>query len=312
MNKDIDILVLGSLNMDLVIESEKNPYPGETLRGSNFFVNPGGKGNNQAVAIGRLGGNAAFAGCVGNDGYGKQLLDNLLNNNVKTLGVKTIEGVSTGIAIINVFKGQNTILLYEGANAKCTLGNISNLEELIARAKMLLMQLEVPINTVYEAVDLAEKYNTKVILNPAPAAALEESIYKKLYMLIPNEIEAKQLLGYKAEDNISYQQLVEIFNRKGVENVIITRGKEGVTYNYEGGILHEPACLVEAVDSTGAGDAFTGALCFLLSKGASLPRAISYATKVAAIKVTRLGAQSALPTDEEVEGFIKRLAEGQA
>jgi ribokinase len=312
MNKDIDILVLGSLNMDLVIESEKNPYPGETLRGSNFFVNPGGKGNNQAVAIGRLGGNVAFAGCVGNDGYGKQLLDNLFNNNVKTFGVKTIEGVSTGIAIINVFKGQNTILLYEGANAKCTLDNISNLEELIARAKMLLMQLEVPINTINEAIDLAEKYNTKVILNPAPAAALKDYIFQKVDTLIPNEIEAKQLLGYKAEDHISYEELVETYRGKGVKNIIITRGKEGVTYNYEGEILHEPACVVEVVDSTGAGDAFTGGLCFSLSKGASLPEAVSYATKVAAIKVTRLGAQNALPSAEEVESFSESLAEGKA
>lgn len=303
MKKDIDILVIGSLNMDLVIESERNPYPGETLKGNNFFVLPGGKGNNQAVAVGRLGGNTAFIGCVGNDAYGQQLADNLVKNNVKTVGVKRLEHISTGLALINVFNGQNTIIIYEGANGQCGEPLIEEMKQLIERAHILLMQFEIPMPALEKAVEIANSTGTKVILNPAPAAKINEELLKKIDILIPNEIEAKIMLGYKADEEVNYEDLIYEFKRKGVKDVIITLGKEGAIFSYKDNISRKDAYLVKAVDSTGAGDAFIGGFCFALAKGKEIDEAVECGTKVAAIKVTKMGAQSGLPTFEELEGF---------
>ncbi|HEY5561333.1 MAG TPA: ribokinase [Clostridiaceae bacterium] len=300
MVKDIDILVIGSLNMDLIIESERNPKPGETIRGTNFYIMPGGKGNNQGVAIGRLGGKITFAGCLGEDEYGRLLAENLKNNNVDISGVIRTN-TPTGTALINVFNGQNTIILYSGANSKCSHENLLGLEELIKRSKILLMQLEIPMETVEWAIDKAKEMDTKVILNPAPASVLKDELYKKIDILIPNEIEARDLLSL--DDKTSYEELLNIFINKGVNKVIITLGSEGVIYSEGENVYNKPAYKVKAIDSTGAGDAFIGGLCTSISKGKSFEEAIDYASRVAAIKVTRFGAQEALPREEEVEAF---------
>jgi len=301
MEKDIDVLVIGSINMDLVIQSERNPIPGETIRGSNFSIMPGGKGNNQGVAIGRLGGKVAFAGCVGEDEYGRLLLENLINNNVDISGIVRTN-MPTGVALINVFDGQNTIILYSGANAKCIHENLLGLVELIKRAKILLLQLEIPMETVEWAIDKAKEMDTKVILNPAPATILKEELYKKIDILIPNEIEARELLGL--DDKTSYEDLLKVFIEKGVKKVIITLGSNGVIFSDGEKVYYKPAYKVKAIDSTGAGDAFIGGLCTGISKGKSFLEAVDYASRVAAIKVTRLGAQEALPREEEVASMV--------
>lgn len=307
MLKDIDILVLGSLNMDLVIESERNPYPGETIRGKNFSTFPGGKGNNQAVAIGRLEGDVAFAGCLGADSYGSQLIENLKANNVKDYGIYISDKSSTGLAVINVFNGQNTIVLFGGANDSCLKENIKNVEVLINRSKILLMQLEIPMDTIEWAAQIAIQNNTRVILNPAPAAFLSDKLYKNIDTLLPNEIEAKLLLGYNADEEVDYGFLTEMFIKKGVKNVIITLGKDGVIFNNGSEIKKVGAYSVKAIDTTGAGDSFIGGFCYLLSKGKSMMESITFATAVAAIKVTRMGAQSGLPTLDEVNNFLTNL-----
>lgn len=304
MDKDIGILVLGSLNMDLIIETDRHPYPGETIRGKAFYASPGGKGDNQAVAIGRLGGDVAFTGCVGNDAYGRQLVDNLAANGVNTKGLMMLDDASTGLALINVFGGQNTIILYPGANSRCSIELVKRHEDMIKRAHILLMQLEIPMETVLWATSIAKKAGTMVILNPAPAAQLDEALYENVDVLVPNELEAQQLLSIEIEGFADYEKIISMFLDKGVKHVLITLGDKGVIYNTEGGIERKPAYKVKAVDSTGAGDAFIGGLCFALSRGMALENAVDYANAVAAIAVTRMGAQSASPTAKEVEEFL--------
>lgn len=306
MDKDIDVLVLGSLNMDLIIETDRNPYPGETIRGKAFYTSPGGKGDNQAVAIGRLGGNVSFMGCVGKDEYGRQLIANLIDNHVNTGGIAELDGVSTGLAFINVFKGQNTIILYAGANGQCTIDQMKHYEGMIKRARILLMQLEIPLETVVWAASVAKKSDTMVVLNPAPAVTLDDEFYRDIDVLVPNELEAQQLLDMEVKRRSDYDKMVTMLTDMGVKNAIITLGSKGMIYNSGSGIKHKPAYEVKAVDSTGAGDAFIGGLCHALAQGMDMDRATDYANAVAAISVTRIGAQSASPTAKEVEEFLAK------
>jgi len=299
-HSNANIVVLGSLNMDLVTETERDPYPGETIKSKLFRTSPGGKGNNQAVAISKLGGHVDFAGCVGNDQYGEQLLDNLIVNNVDPRHIKRLNDVFTGMAFINVFNGQNTIILYEGANGYCTVERMEYCEELIKKAKILLMQLEIPFETVKWAARIAKANNTLVILNPAPAVVPDKEIYKDIDVLVPNEVEAQQLSDIKIKHDNDYSLIINKFKSLGVSNVIITLGDKGVLY----GENYIKAYKVEALDSTGAGDAFIGGLCYALSCDMLIKDAIGYANAVAAISVTRIGAQSALPDNEEVKHFI--------
>lgn len=303
LKKDIDILVLGSLNMDLVIESDRAPYPGETLMGKAFFTSPGGKGNNQAIAAGRLGGRVVFVGCVGDDSYGSELINNLINNNVGVDGINKINDQSTGLAIINIFQGDNTIILHSGANARCITDELHSLEILISRARMLLMQLEIPIETVMKAIDITKRYGTKVILNPAPAIKLNDKAYKDVDYLILNEIESKILLGYDLNETIEHEKLIREFIHRGAKNIVITLGKDGALFNHEDKIMKQPSYKVNAVDSTGAGDAFIGGFCYALIRGLNIQEAVVFGSKTAAIKVTRMGAQKGLPTMEDIEDF---------
>jgi len=304
MKKDIEILVLGSINMDLVTETERNPLPGETIKSKSFKTSPGGKGDNQAVAIARLGGDVVFAGCVGNDQYGEQLIDNLIANGIEADYVKKLSDINTGMAFINVFKGQNTIILYEGANGCVTTENMMHCEELIKRSQILLMQLEIPVETIKWAAAVAEANETMVILNPAPALALDNEIYKYVDILVPNEVEAQQLSGIEIKNDSDYERIISRFRNMGVKEVIITLGDKGALYGNGSIMKRTPAYNVDAVDSTGAGDAFIGGLCFALSHDRPMDKALKYASAVAAISVTRMGAQSALPTAYEVEEFF--------
>lgn len=294
------IIVIGSMNADLVIHSPKMPQIGETLTGSNFQVNAGGKGLNQAVAIAKLGGNVSFCGCVGNDANGELLLNELKNNNVDFKGFVTSEA-PTGIAMITVVDGNNFIILDSGANAKLTPEVIENYSDLIAECEYCVLQLEIPVETVLKVCEIAKKSDTKIILNPAPFKELPNEIFSQIDYIIPNEHEAHNLTGIYPDNEENTRKAVLKLKQMGVKNVIITLGERGCAYNVGDSILFEPALKTNVVDTTSAGDTFIGALVSKLSKNETLNNAIVYATKASAITVSRLGASKSIPFADEVK-----------
>lgn len=298
----MQFLVIGSMNMDLVVETNKYPIGGETVRGKSFHQIPGGKGANQACAIGRLGGDVSFIGACGKDEYG-----NILINNMKDAGVNVdnIERVdkSTGIASITIEKnGENRIIIIPGANAYLTPSVIKKNEMLIKKASIIILQLEIPLETVFEAIKFANKYNKEIILDPAPACDLPNEIYKKIDYILPNESELDILVPNKKHDsNKKVKTLLDL----GVKNVILTQGEKGVTFYSENIKKHIKAKKIKVVDTTAAGDAFVGGLAKRLNSNNNLEKAIEYANFVAGLSVTKIGAQSSLPTYCEVKKFIK-------
>ncbi len=294
------IIVIGSANADLVIHSPKMPNLGETLTGSNFQVNAGGKGLNQAVAIAKLGGNVSFCGCVGNDANGELLLDELKNNNVDFKGFET-EEVPTGIAMITVVDGNNFIILDSGANAKLTPEAIENYSDLIAECEYCVMQLEIPVETVLKVCEIAKNSGTKIILNPAPYKELPEILFSQIDYIIPNEHEAHDLTGIYPDNEENTKKAVLKLKQMGVENIIITLGERGCAYNIGENVYFKPALKTNVVDTTSAGDTFIGALVSRLSQKESLENAIFYATKASAITVSRLGASKSIPYANEIQ-----------
>ncbi|AZR73752.1 ribokinase [Anoxybacter fermentans] len=298
-----DILVVGSMNMDLVVQTDRYPKKGETIIGNDFKLVPGGKGSNQALTIGKLGGNVSFIGACGKDYFGDILLSSLKKGGVNTDAVYRLEE-STGIAAITIEKnGDNRIIIVQGANSKLTPEMIDTLKNKISRAKIVLLQLEVPLETVIHTIELAHQYNTKVILDPAPARKLPENIYHKIDYLLPNEGELDLLLkDYNLptlEDKVA--QLLDW----GVGAVLVTRGEKGISLYTKGMQKTFEAIKVEVVDTTAAGDAFAGAFSLGLYRNWSIEESINYARIVAALTVTKLGAQSSLPDISEVEKFKK-------
>lgn len=295
----MNILVIGSANADLVITTEKMPVLGQTVTGQDFSVNAGGKGLNQAVAISKLGGNVSFLGLVGDDPNGKMLMDTFSEYGVQFAG-KALEDCSTGVAIITVAGADNCIILSAGANDKVTQEFVEENAHLIDSADFVVLQLEIPINTIERICTLAKKSKAKVVLNPAPYKVLPGEIYQMVDYLIPNEHEAFDLTGIKLDSRENCIEAVKKLQAMGVSNVIITLGEQGCVYNYEGEIIFYPAQKTTAVDTTSAGDSFIGALTVKLSEGLSLPEAISFATKVSAITVSRKGAAKSIPYAGEV------------
>jgi len=294
------IIVIGSANADLVIHSPKMPRIGETLTGSNFQVNAGGKGLNQAVAIAKLGGNVSFCGCVGNDANGELLLNELKNNDVTFKGFET-EEAPTGIAMITVVDGNNFIILDSGANARLTPEVIENYSDLIAECEYCVMQLEIPVETVLKVCEIAKNSDTKIILNPAPYKKIPEILFSQIDYIIPNEHEAHDLTGIYPDSEENTRKAVLKLNQMGVKNVIITLGERGCAYNVGDSVLFKPAIKTEVVDTTSAGDTFIGALVSKLSQNETLNNAIFYATKASAITVSRLGASKSIPYADEIE-----------
>ena len=229
MNSD-KIFVIGSANTDMVIKSEKLPLPGETILGGTFFMNAGGKGANQAVAAARLGGNVTFIAKVGNDIFGKQTLENLQKENINIDYVFVDDEEPSGTALIMVNqKGENCIVVAPGANANLLPADIE-IVNVIAAAGIILMQLEIPMETIAAVVKIAKSNNQKVIINPAPAQPLENELLQGLFLITPNETEASLLTGITVEDEASASEAADIFLRKGVQNVIITMGKQGAFF----------------------------------------------------------------------------------
>lgn len=301
-NGPAKILVIGSLNMDLAVEIDHIPEVGETILSRGFATVPGGKGANQACAVGRLMGGCAFIGAVGNDGYGKLLQESLHNFRVDTKGLIMKPEKATGMAVVMVNKeGNNSIVVVPGANGGLTPENIAGHRNLIEENDILVMQLEIPLETVLYAAKLAKSLGKTVILDPAPVPEdFPEELYQYIDIMKPNETELARLTGISAKGT-GYVRGAEFLRRKGVKNVLVTLGEKGAYLDSEKeGKAEIPACPVKAVDTTAAGDAFTAAVAAKLGEGAALREAAGFAAHVSSIVVTRKGAQSSIPTMEEV------------
>jgi len=293
------IAVVGSANADLVLDIDHRPAPGETILGSDVVVTPGGKGANQAVAAGRLGGDVAFLGCVGDDDHGRLLRDSLTGAGVDVTGLRTVDGPS-GMAVIMVTPdGENSIIVAPGANRRVTPDLVAEQRAVWEDADVVVLQLEVPLETV---AAVATGTRGRVVLNTAPAAALPPEVLAEADPLVANESEAHYLLGDDAGDGVA---LAERLVGLGPRSVVLTLGSAGavVVERDDAGALRSmsvPAYEVAAVDTTGAGDSFVGAMAVRLSEGAPLVAAVELATAVAAVAVSRRGAQESFPTLAEV------------
>jgi ribokinase len=297
------IVVVGSLNMDIVVNVEELPNEGETLLGTKMSEIPGGKGANQAVAIGKLQQPACMIGKVGTDHYGTRLLASLRENHIETAYIQNAKQ-STGIAVITVdSKGKNHIIVVPGANFALTPEDIWQQREAIEKSEIVILQLEIPLETVVYTLQLAKQLGKTTILNPAPAKMLTEDVLKHVDILIPNEHELSKLTGIELQDESDLRKATEYLIDKGVKALIVTLGEKGCCYVEKDTMKMYPAFQVEAKDTTAAGDSFIGGFVASYVEYKNIDLAIEQAQKVAAITVTREGAQTSLPTLEEVNNF---------
>ncbi|WP_454861987.1 ribokinase [Peribacillus frigoritolerans] len=291
----IRIAVVGSSSMDLVVTSAKRPMAGETVLGESFITVPGGKGANQAVAAARLGAEVSMVGCVGDDVYGEIILDNLKKNHVNTKYVEPVTGSASGTAHITLTEGDNSIIVVKGANDFITPEYVEKAKKVIEESDIVLVQQEIPEETVEYLADLCNMLQKRLLLNPAPARKLSEAVIQQASFLTPNEHEFEILFDGRDRTEV----LTEYPNK-----LFITEGKNGVRY-FDG---HEekvvPSFEVEAVDTTGAGDTFNAAFAVAVAEGKSIDESLLFANRAASISVTKLGAQGGMPQRVEVErGF---------
>lgn len=294
------ILVIGSANADLLINTERMPKLGETVTGWGFTTNAGGKGLNQAVAVAKLGGDVGFLGVLGQDANGDMLLDVLNKNNIIYKGIR-VDGVPTGSALVTLVNGDNFIILNEGTNGMVTPELIEEKTDVIAAADYIVLQLEIPVESVVRIAEIAQNLGKTVILNPAPYKELPEKLYSLIDILIPNEHEAEQVTGISVDSDESVEKAIKLLNQKGIKTALITLGGRGCAYNDGDKIVFAPSIKTNVVDTTSAGDSFIGGLCCRLASGDSLAEAVKYATKVASITVSRSGAAASIPFKHEVE-----------
>lgn len=300
------ILVIGSLNTDMVIQTEKIPKAGETVLGGDFFMNTGGKGANQAVAAARLGGKVIFIGKVGDDIFGQKSIQSLKEEGIETTFVGIASEVSSGVAMITVDKkGENAIVVAPGANYRLNIEDIEKASEPFYAGDLIVLQMEIPIQTVEHIIVKAKSLEKKVILNPAPAQKLNADLLRGLYMITPNETEAEVLTGIKIGDEATATAAAQCLLDKGVETVIITLGERGALVKTQNVCAIIPSPRVEAVDTTAAGDTFNGALAVALSEGKDILAATAFACRAASIAVTRKGAQISMPYRQEVNRIHK-------
>lgn len=302
MNK---LVVLGSVNADHVLQVPTFPKPGETLTGRNYTVIPGGKGANQAVAAARLGTSTAFIAAVGDDPFGINIRQDFANDGINIESVNIIEHCPTGIAMIQVSDdGENSICLSPEANEKLDKSAVVASTHLIEQADQLLMQLETPLEGVQAAAEIAKQANTKVILNPAPARPLPDSLLSLVHIITPNETEAEILTGVKVTDEISAQKAADALHGKGIAMVLITLGAKGVWLSNGTEQKIIPGFRVKAIDTTAAGDTFNAAFVTGLLEDKNLQESIRFAHAAAALSVTKHGAQTSIPTRSEVDQFL--------
>ncbi len=299
------LLVVGSLNMDLVVDVPYMPQVGETILGYGFNMIPGGKGANQAYAAAKLGAQAYMLGCVGKDEYGQILLKNLNGAGVNIESVEKQAGINTGTAFIYVNKeGNNNIVVVPGANSACSKEYIKRYKELFEYCDIIMLQCEIPMDTVSYVIETARKMNKTIILNPAPAPDhLPESILKMVDILTPNESELHKLTGIKTDTIDNIREAAGMLLSKGVKSVVVTWGDKGAVLVRGNICQHYPVKDVKVVDTTAAGDTFTAAVAVAISEGKSLDEAIEFANKASTIVVTRAGAQTSIPSRDEVNSF---------
>ena len=295
------ILVAGSSNTDMVINSPHLPSPGETIIGSSFFMNPGGKGANQAVAAARLGGHVTFICKTGNDIFGKQAAAIFDNEGIDISYLIEDADNPSGVALITVDeKGENTIVVALGANGTLSRTDIEHSKNVIENADIVLMQLEIPIDTVHYIAETTKSKNVRVILNPAPACELPDALLKNIAIITPNEKEAAMLTGIDVNSIDTAREAALALSIKGIATVIITLGPKGALVYNDQHLTHIKTAEVKAVDTTAAGDIFNGALAVALNEGMPMNDAVAFACKAASISVTRKGAQSSAPYRKEL------------
>jgi len=304
----MELVVVGSSNMDLVISLPRIPAIGETVLGGKSYMVFGGKGANQAVASIRAGCDTLFITKVGNDLFGENMKSHFEIEGFRTDLILTDEKEPTGIAQIFVSeKGENSIAVAPGANMKLMPEDIEPFADLIKNSKVVLLQLETPIETVAYIADMAHKHDVKLILNPAPAQKLSEDLLKKVWLISPNESEASLLTGIDVKDAASAEKAAQRLLEMGVDNIIITMGENGsLLFGTNGFELFE-AFKEKAVDTTAAGDVFNGTLAVAVTNEKSLQEAIRFASAAAAISVTREGAQPSIPTLIEIDNYLNKV-----
>lgn len=298
------IVVLGSSNMDMVVKSTHIPVPGETVLSGSFFMNPGGKGANQAVAVARLGGEVNFISKLGNDIFGKQFSQLFSDEGIDTSSIIYDEDSPSGVALITVDEaGENSIVVASGANANLKIDDLTGALPVIDEARILLIQLEIPMDVVHYAVNYAASKGISVILNPAPANTLSAELLKQIDILTPNKTEASMIAGIPVTDIDSASEAAKIICARGVRNVVVTMGPLGAVICQERNCSVVKVQKVDPVDSTAAGDVFNGALAVALSEDKTLIEAANFACEAATLSVIRLGAQSSIPYRNELIAY---------
>ena len=288
------LAVVGSINTDMTVTAERIPLKGETLLGDSISYIPGGKGANQAVAMAKLGAEVEMFGCVGDDSNGQKMIENMKNVGIKTEHIKVLEGVPTGIAMITVGENDNTIIVVPGANGKVDKDYVDGIKDVLQTYDMVVLQHEIPLDTVHYIVEFCAEKNIPVVLNPAPAAKVPMEIIEKVTYLTPNEHEAVLIFG----DEMTTEELL----KKYPEKLLITQGSRGVSTCLKSGeILTVPARPAKVVDTTGAGDTLNGAFSVQIANGANIKDALTFANTAASLSTEKFGAQSGMPTVQEVE-----------
>ena len=302
------VVVFGSINLDLVVEVPHLPVKGETVIGDRFFSAAGGKAANQAVAIAKLGTTVSLVGQVGDDSFGKTLIESLQTEGVNTQGIIVNPQTYSGIATIVVDRqGANTIACAGGANNLVREQEIEKFKKLLPQAKIVLLELGIPIATVLNAAREAKAHDCFVILDPAPVhAELPEELYSLVDIITPNEVEASQLVGFTVDGVTTARQAASFLHQMGAQNVIVTLGSQGSVCSNEAESVWIEPIIVPVVDTVAAGDAFNGALAVALASGKSIREAVQWATVGGALAVTKNGAQSSLPSKDSFQQLLKR------
>jgi len=300
------IVVLGSLNIDMVMTAQRLPVIGETVHGDHIQYMMGGKGLNQAVAASRMDISTSIIGCVGDDSFGEQIKTGLAKEKLDTSSIIRKEGNFTGTATVFITNNDNAIMVIAGANDICDISVVDEHIDLIKEADVLLTQLEIPMETVEYALQKAKKFGVKTILNPAPYKELAPRLFDYIDYLTPNETEFEGLIGKKFHSSEELEQKMFEWSNKHNVHLIVTRGSTGSSYIEDGKVFTVPSIQVNVVDTTGAGDTFNGILAYGIAEGKNLRDAVRMAGIGVSLSVTALGAQSGMPSIDELEAYMKR------